>query len=426
MATLVVALLAALVLEATLAPCAHAGENVRHGDWTPEPGTKRLVLRTGWGQRVATRDSLGAGLSLGSDWDGNFFASGLGLDIGPHWGVELSGEYYEAPLAANSVGRFAEFSAWTFLLQGRWRQPLRRGRVVPYVTAGFGRSFGELNDASTTSLAPGAPRFDDRTQESWVYAVAIGVEHFQAPNVSGAIELKYIHNETHMAIDGVRRSLDLSCLHLSINMRCYHPGPRFDPGLRPARSGRWTPYFALRLGTLWSTEPDFHPQLDWNYEKGADAYGGASFGADGPRGLGFELAIDQYERGVGGTSAVTGERDGVLEVSTWNVVPQVRWRRPLLDGRLVPYVLGGIGLGLTQGNDGCRTPPAGVPTLRVDDVSFVATAGAGIEYFVADNIAVGVEARWVHNRPEAEIDGKRQTIDASRIVLAASLRIYVR
>src|SRR5690606_11567637 len=110
-----------------------------------------------------------------------------------------------------------------------------------------------------------------------------------------------------------------------------------------------------------------------------DIIGGVA-GVNLTRHLGFEVAVDSYERKVGDLS----------ELSVIGISPQLRLRFPLWHDRLVPYAIAGIGMVVTQPNDA----RAAVHWTRGKTQLFAAgTLGLGLEYFIHDNIAVGIEGR---------------------------------
>jgi opacity protein-like surface antigen len=74
------------------------------------------------------------------------------------------------------------------------------------------------------------------------------------------------------------------------------------------------------------------------------------------------------------------------EFSNITIVPAVRFRYPLGDGRLVPFMTAGIGGSLNEVND------TGNPRIKLeaDRYSIVGSVAAGLEYFFADDVAIGV------------------------------------
>jgi OmpA-like transmembrane domain len=135
--------------------------------------------------------------------------------------------------------------------------------------------------------------------------------------------------------------------------------------------------------------------------------------------LGLELAIEGYEvvmalRGVG----IVGE------YAVDAVVPQMRLRYPLLGDRLVPYLIGGAGLGHAEFND--RKPRGSAFSIKghTDAVAF--TAGAGIEYFATRRIALGAETKYFYspNHP-ITVDGHAASGSLQSVIASVGLRVYL-
>ncbi len=134
------------------------------------------------------------------------------------------------------------------------------------------------------------------------------------------------------------------------------------------------------------------------YAGAVNQMGGLSFGANIGRYWGAELGLDGYEMRLRNPGV------GILgEYSVVSVVPQVRLRYPLLGERLVPYVLAGVGLNRVEIND---KSPAGV-NLKVKgkNIDVAGTIGAGVEYFIASNLAFGFEAEYLVSRDNELIIG---------------------
>src|SRR6185503_4720725 len=101
---------------------------------------------------------------------------------------------------------------------------------------------------------------------------------------------------------------------------------------------------------------------------------------------------------------------------------QVRLRYPLLEDRLTPYVLAGVGVQLTDFND---WKPAGVG-LHVDahGMGVAAPLGAGVEYYVADNSAVGLESRYLISRDqEIKIGDRGGQANLDAVLTTIGLRL---
>lgn len=159
-------------------------------------------------------------------------------------------------------------------------------------------------------------------------------------------------------------------------------------------------YFGFRFG-------EFTPGL----VKAHDVAGGA-IGANLGKYFGIELALDSYEVKVG----------EVAEMSVLGLVPQARLRYPLYDNRLVPYLLAGVGLAVTQAND-ARAQVDWVGGKN--DVLAMGSVGGGIDYFVADNLSVGLEGKYLASGDlDYSSGGVADSVNASSAIVTLGFRVF--
>lgn len=139
-------------------------------------------------------------------------------------------------------------------------------------------------------------------------------------------------------------------------------------------------------------------------------------GANLNRYVGTEFAFDYYVRDWGQTEAVG-------QASIYNFVPELRLRYPLLKDRLVPYFLAGFGPSWIQSKDvnawAFNLDP------KAQGWSYTAAVGGGLEYFLRDNIALGVEGRYyfVHSI-DGTVGGQPVPVDLSAALFTFGLRVY--
>lgn len=139
---------------------------------------------------------------------------------------------------------------------------------------------------------------------------------------------------------------------------------------------------------------------------------GGEVGVNFNRYIGLELALDNWERKVGDLS----------ELAVTAITPQLRLRYPLLDDRLTPYLVAGMGPAISQANDG-RLPVEWVNGKT--ETHFGGTVGAGIEYFIADNIAVGWEVKeFLSDFVAYEANGQQGRTSLSSPLMGISLRVF--
>jgi opacity protein-like surface antigen len=340
----------------------------------------------------------------------------FGVDLGRHLGVELAGDVFEANLQRG--GRdFGEYGSFSLVPQVRLRYPLEGG-VTPYVVGGVGVSINAFNDRKDPAV--GLSVHADDTAP--VGALGVGVEYHLTDDIALGGELRYLVSRGHeVEVAGRRRNAELDALLATVSLRLLGTG-RPDRARTPVvdTTGRY--YLMLRVGGAAVTDERLGGPFEARAENAAvgdlSLLIGVTAGIDLGHYLGVELAADGHEpivrlRGVG----------AIGEYAVYTVVPQARLRYPLLDGRLVPYALGGVGASYAEYNDrkGVRVHVNG------SDVGLAVAVGAGLEHFVTGNIAVGVETKYVMSRGhelEFELDGRRHGVGVDALLATAGVRIY--
>jgi opacity protein-like surface antigen len=350
----------------------------------------------------------------------DLFGASVGVNLNRYWGVELSAEGFERRLRLGGSA-LGEYAVVPLVPQVRLRYPFLDGRLTPYVVGGVGVALTEFNDRKE----PGFGVSVDMPASTVVGAIGAGLEYFVADNVAAGVEVKYlIAGDQTVRINGVRRSEDLSSVYSAVGLRLFFPeqkpaAPVLARGGIPARA-----YLGLRLGSAILTDTDSMPGVELHPEPAAvgpaNYYIGGVVGLDVGRYLGLELMAGGYEVRVHAPG-----RGSVGEEALYAIVPQLRARYPVLDGRLVPYAVGGVGAGYAEFND---RKPSGAG-FDIDSTSWgvAVTAGAGVEYLVASNIAAGLEARYLTSRGHTIKIGDGRTRDANfdAVLLTVGLRIYL-
>jgi opacity protein-like surface antigen len=201
-------------------------------------------------------------------------------------------------------------------------------------------------------------------------------------------------------------------------------------------------YVGLRYGQSLYADGRISPLLEVADNRGNDAYN-ALIGLELSRYLGLELALNYLE------GDITSDGFGKLgEQTVYTLVPQIRLRYPLDDGRLEPYLIGGIGIGVSEFSDGTveamNRPDAVIPTSR--ETAMAATLGAGVQYYLAPNLALDLEAKYIFFSADTETKrgrtppqdvpdppapvpgvgepGPKQTLDLDNVVFSAGFRMY--
>lgn len=145
---------------------------------------------------------------------------------------------------------------------------------------------------------------------------------------------------------------------------------------------------------------------------------GFGIGMNLDKNWGVEMVGDVWEKNVrvDGTGRLG-------EMSVNSMMPQVRFRWPLWNDRLVPYAIVGAGPVFFQFND--QVDAGFGRSIESEGWRAGATAGVGIEYFIADNITFALEGKytWI-DKMAVEVDGATFDEDYSSLLATFGLRIY--
>jgi len=145
-------------------------------------------------------------------------------------------------------------------------------------------------------------------------------------------------------------------------------------------------YVSIRVGAVGKSTHQVAPGYQGTL--GGEDVIGLLAGMNFNKYVGAELSMDRYEFIL---DSPKGEKAAEYSVSPFLAL--VRLRYPMLNDRLIPYVLGGGGVGFVQVDD--KFPPIGSTSLKNNDFSPVGALGGGLEYFIANNLAVGGEAKYL-------------------------------
>ncbi len=170
----------------------------------------------------------------------------------------------------------------------------------------------------------------------------------------------------------------------------------------------------------------FRSYLHWRVGEFAPVWGvldlrGISYGANFDQHWGGELALDFWQLNLEGPQ---GE-EAIGEMAMWNLAPQLRFRVPLWNDRVVPYVVVGAGGLWAQFND--RTQDGTRYQIDADGAwTFSAVGGAGVDFFLADNIAFTLEGKYIWANPVTiSIDNQGQNYDPSSFTATLGLRLFL-
>ncbi len=176
---------------------------------------------------------------------------------------------------------------------------------------------------------------------------------------------------------------------------------------RAEDSEKFRPYLQLRSAAF---------NEAWDVKDGW----GLGVGANINKYFGFQLDFDAYEREVDWSGLGT-----IFENSVMSITPELRVRYPIGNGRWVPYAFVGPGVTFFQFND--RKDPAFHREVDGNSTQFSVMAGAGLEYYVADNISFSIEGKynWIQSY-DVSVDGERRNMDFSSPIVMFGVRAYFR
>jgi opacity protein-like surface antigen len=345
----------------------------------------------------------------------------LGVNLTRHLSIELAGDVFENTLNVPGVGKAGEYGLLALVPQVRLRYPVLDGALVPYLVGGVGILHGEFNDQR-----PRAAHVRMRGGETTAAAtVGAGVEYLVAPGVAVGAEARYLATEQHeVEVDGRRQALSVDGLLLTAGVRLQVPVQGESAEAAPLADSRWwRPYFALRIGGAATLREELGHGLDWRTEYAglgplSQFYGGM-LGVELGRYFAVEIAAEGFE------PRLTVPGVGTIgEYAVYMLIGQVRLRWPILGGRVVPYLLAGLGGTFVEVND---VKPHGVP-LRPsgEDWGMAGTVGGGIEYLLTRHIAVGLESKLLLARGHAiTLGGERRDVRPDAVLTSLAVRVYL-
>jgi opacity protein-like surface antigen len=184
-----------------------------------------------------------------------------------------------------------------------------------------------------------------------------------------------------------------------------------------AETDRLRGYLGLRVGG-----PPYFTRADRDSEitlenPGAEALGGAALGLAIDRHWAFEIAGEREKTGL--TLESTGRK--TAEYAWYTLLLQARWRYPLLEDRLSPYVLAGLGARLLQ----VETKDSDSPVTFASDAVFCSSFGTGVDYFVMSNVSVGVELKYLLGADsDIGLSGETRHLNTDALIYTFGIRIY--
>ena len=349
----------------------------------------------------------------------DYYGFGLGANINRYFGLELSGDRFEIfpEVGGRAIG---EYGVFALMPQVRVRYPLFGDRLVPYVLGGAGIALTDFNDRKNPAF--GVPISDESTTP--VATLGGGIEYFFADNLAFSVEFKYLFAEEQtLRVGGVAQKVDVSNPLVSLGVRMFYPELRPTALADSLDTPPLRLFLGLRAGVAVLTDTQLASGLEARPVPPAmfgelNQYFGLALGLDINRYLGVEFGVD-------GSEVVMARKNvgSIGEYAIYTFIPQLRVRYPLMGGRVVPYALGGVGVGHAEFND--RKPRGENIKLEAVTNSVAAALGVGIEYFLMSNIALGLESKYLYTPGHTiTIEGRDEDATAQTLAVSFGLRVY--
>jgi opacity protein-like surface antigen len=396
----------AVVLVATCRGEVGAGDAPAGGDErTRSRDARRVYIYFQAGQSFQLDDHFTQDLEVDQGTFNLLLGGGGGYNIDDNWGVEFQVIGTEPDIRSKTHGKVDELSNITFAAAVRYRRAILDGRLVPYVTAGFGPSLNDINDTADPRVKVSMDRWN------FAGALGAGIDYFVAPSVALGIATQYhIYSDADTSFretDPPQRvqksSVDLSAVSLVANVRMFlgDEDPWAGEGVGwlgrvrrlflaehgPFDTAERRVYLYALGGSMLLFDEDFALDVKFESPGGSNWLLGGGLGVNLDRHWGVELQLVHTEPTLdGNTDAGGGPSGKLVEMSNLSILPGVRFRYPFRDGRLVPFVSGHIGAALNFLND----HRSDLVDVGVQDSSVAGAVVAGVEYFLNRNLSFGL------------------------------------
>jgi opacity protein-like surface antigen len=145
----------------------------------------------------------------------------LGVSLGRYWSIELASDFVETEIQTPALGKAIEVSLYTALAQLRLTYPVLEDRLTPYLVAGGGVGFAELNDRRKSFEA--FPIDGDR-QSSLIGSAGFGLEYAVLRNLSLGFEVKQLFGyDVDFEVRGEPSEFHMDATLVSLGVRLFYP-----------------------------------------------------------------------------------------------------------------------------------------------------------------------------------------------------------
>ncbi len=358
----------------------------------------------------------------------------VGTSVGYAWNrylsTELALDFHETNVNNTDVdGQIGEYTVVTLMPTVKAKYPVMNDRLVPYVSAGVGIGHYEFNDRNSLGSDPVIGDFKSRG-ESLAWSLGLGFDYFVADNVAFGLDGRYVFQEADIDTGGGTVDGDLDSILLSGTVTFLFPGPErqprpLDPGESLWALGEIIPTFGLRLGATWQPDIEITDEFDAPHKEREQIFG-VQAGVELNRYWAVDLVLEHYETVIhtNNNSPVLID-DAIRELSIWTLIPTLRYSYPIWDDLARLYAVAGAGVGFVEANDRQRLAanPA-QPQFSARGLAPVGVLGGGFEYFIAENMSVGGEVRYLLHRPDVEVDGVSESTNFDTILFTTGLKVY--
>jgi outer membrane protein W len=384
----------------------------------------RPYVRLGLGQSIYFSNESAPGINLLSPSAQEIVDLTFGADLSKYWGVEFDVDYNKTDIRSTSQGTLGDFSTLSAAALLRLRYPLLNGKFVPYGVFGGGFGLSDFSGRKNFTFPIGG------RDSAPMAVIGGGAEYFIAHNMAAGLDLRdFFLYRPKLTINGQDQSLNADSLGIMASLRIYFDGPNSGPrpaaGVAPAvlppakDSDKFRMYVNVRGGKGVFTSTDNAKSLNVVMDSGSGPLLSAGLGANFSRYWGAELAMEY-------TRAQLRDNTGmkITGYPIWTMLALARLRYPVMEDRLVPYVIFGGGAGWSETGD------RDVPQTQFDFTSsqqkhFVGAAGVGVDYFLQDNVALTFETRDTFGfKTDIAVNGVPGKLDPSFVSFTGGLRIF--
>jgi opacity protein-like surface antigen len=347
----------------------------------------------------------------------DLFGFSVGANLNRYFGAELSGDRYEVFPDVSPYGTIGEYGVFALIPQVRVRYPLLDDKLVPYFVGGVGAAFTSFGDRKPPGFGLS---IQDKTSTVVAATAGLGIEYFIADNIAVGVEGRYLFApDPTLIVQGNPEKVKIAAPLFTFGIRMFYPELHPAPMAEAREHVPIRFYIGARAGGAVILDSELIPGLTAENTNNAiggvlSKYFGVSGGINFGRYWGLEVALDGYE-----VNLDLSDSGNIGEYAVYTAIPYARLRYPLLGDRLQPYLLGGFGYGYTEFND--RKPRGANLSIEAKSNSWAMGFGAGIEYFVTSNIAVGMEMKYVYTPNHPITIGSNPTRDAAPQALLFSI-----